>query len=410
MATRRGLVGPRVSVLSSPWYGYDKMLKNEWDPAKALQSATFAFTDEFRTIKRVSGGSYWYSHGAKYAMPTDRKSVVEYYSKPGSSLGSYIGFITTEWTTTDVSASPGSRPGSGAYSPTVGQLGYTGSGTGISKVPALGVKGECVPGDTVAMGLDPFTGSIYLWRNGIPLNSGAPVFSGLQGKIVLPTGCTYSAGSEQTIYSGNKLRYNYPGFSLPAEGIIDACKGSVKLNPLTKPTLSSVFENDYAVYATGAAASYQTGLASKTFDLSSKSSLEFIVQYASNSTEHYLGACFDGDNASMKAGVLGTLANSLGIKVTGGYYVFQGNGCNVAPGLPQKLALTGDVIAFGYDPVAKTMKLWINGTAFNSGNPVWTNVNPNLITAAYSLRMNYACVRLNTDLPRFTYQDYPQIA
>lgn len=408
MPTRRGMIGRR-SFLSSPTYLEGLLQNNSWDLAR-IPSAYWGLTNNDKTIARTSA-SGWATGFAKSYLPTDRRCVYE-VTLDGISNGSVVGFSTVDPLSSWQSGYAGQNPNQGGIYWTIGQLGQIFKGTGISS-PTVGINqdGEFVPGDTIGVGSDPATGTIKFWRNGLPIYSGAPLFTGLIGKKIMPAASLYGIGDKVTMTTGKDLKYKYPDYTVMGEGLLVPGQGKRKIDFYRKPNLSVLYDSDFMVcYPTGSvpAAGYTTGYIDTPFATNKKSVIEFIVHYTAANT--YVGFMFDDSNKSgPRAGALGTLANSAGMTIGGSTRgTFSCQGCTQNYSLTGTQVLSGDVFAFGYDPVAKTIKAWRNGVAIQSGNAIWSNINAAEVSAAYSLGAVRSCCKLNPDGLRYNYGDYTE--
>lgn len=176
-----------------------------WDPAR-IPTPAFALTNNNRTMTRNSGTG-WATGYAVGALSNSQKSVWEVTLE--NSGYNITGFSTTAPATGWTSNYIGSISGSAGFYWSPGQAGVV-MGTGVTAT--VSSIGECIVGDTLAFGWDPIAGTIKVWKNGVALNSGNPIFTGLAGKTITPANSLYNPGASSSI-NGSVLRYSYPGYS-----------------------------------------------------------------------------------------------------------------------------------------------------------------------------------------------------
>lgn len=182
------------------------VVANAWDPAR-IPSA-FVLSNSNKTVERTTG-SAWATGFALNSLPTDKKTVWECVldSATGPSV---VGFSVATNITGYASGYIGQNANQGGVYWTPGQGGLVMAGTGITKA-ATGL-GEFAAGDVIAFGWDPILGTMKVWRNGVALNSGNPVWTGMIGKVALPAISLFGAIARVTIRP-TELQYSYSGYN-----------------------------------------------------------------------------------------------------------------------------------------------------------------------------------------------------
>lgn len=380
-------------------------LANAWDPLKIGPNESL--TENNTVVTRIAAVSGWNSAHTLNPQPTDRKSVFELLPLvPGT--GNMAGFTTknplTGYTTTYI----GNAPDTGSIYWTMSNNGVLYSGTNVSKVAAnLGKEAEFTKSDVAGFGYDPVTGKIVLFKNGLPLNNGEAVWTVSPGKILYPSVALYSFNAAAKILAGEGgLKYSYGQYSVPADGGIAGGQGTRFWDVSKKPSGVSLLDSGRQALVTTDLGTSYTGLATTNLPYGKKSVVEFVV---SDTTKYAIaGLYFGSDLSGPKAGALGTLGFSLGVELSGSNNgkIYGVNCTRAITTFGAGFSVNGDVLALGYDPVARTVYAWKNGVALNSGNPVWTGVVAIDCWPAYTLSGLGGRVKLSTDLPRYNYGDF----
>lgn len=387
----------------------DPSVESVWSPT--LFPAGYTFSNGNKRVSKPSG-SNWYSGYATSRMPITRKSVYEVVFE-GVSRNTVVGFSINPTITTYTSGNPGGFAGSGGIK--IGQ-GYNGAVYGSAGVTAnvgtFGRDGEFSIGEVIAFLCDPFTGSIYLAKNGILMNSGNPVWTVQANNGIMPAIAFYQSAAA-TIRSGTgALKYKYGDYSVIDDAGIDPGQGSWFFDSVNKHANIVVYGDNRYITSTatiGAAlTSYSTSFVNKPMPGTKKSVFELII--ANSLAFSYCGFYFGADRSGPKPGPLGqNIVSSIGIDLYSGGNPIYANGATVNVSTIGAFA-ENDVLGFGYDPFAKTVVVWKNGVLMNSGNPVWSNVTSlhadGGIMPGVSLNHINGRLRLNPDLPIYDYGDY----
>lgn len=407
-ATKRGLVNIRRAMTSTPDYLDSITVNNYWDPLRTPGSP-ISLSNSNRTIARASGSGITGAL-AKSIAPLDRKSVIEFRldSQP---VGALVGFTIADpaTLTSFMTSFQGYNANQGALPLSRGSNSvYKGTGVSSPVNTISMLEADTMPNDVLAFGYDPINGTIKAWKNGFPIYGGAPLFTGLIDKKLTYVGSATQLPDAFTMNSGATLKYRYPDYSLNTEGTVVPGKGLRKFDLTRKPPSALTTLNDYSIYLPALIAGHVTGYITEPLPNNKKTVIEFIAcssGYASSA-----GLIFnDADKTGPKDGYLGSITNSLGMHIGGGQRGWTfGNGCTTVYGTINNSVDYGDVMAFGYDPVARTVKMWKNGVALRGGLPIWTNLPVAEVSAAYSLRDGLSRVRVNSDALRYNYGDYTE--
>lgn len=381
-------------------------VENAWDPLKAPASHTFSNNN--KTVTRTAT-STWQTGFAASKLPSTRKSAFE-MTFDGLGKTAVLGFQCSDSITSFINGYPGQATLSGGIYIGQGNLGIIFKGANVSSpVSQLNQAAELSIGETIAFLYDPIVGSVCLAKNGILLNGGVPVWTFAPGLTLTPCYGLYPS-AKVTLRSGaGALKYSYDGYSVPGDGGIAPNQGTNFFDAVNKSTGLLMFNNNRMATSNGNIGSYSTSFVTRILPNTKKSVFEFIV--ANNAAFSLCGLYFGADRTGPKASILGqTLVSSLGLDLySGGGGSVTGNGCTRAVTTIGAVA-EGDVLAFGWDPVAKTVVMWKNGVALNSGAPIWTGITPLHADGGMlpGITMNHVNgrVRLNPDLPSYDYGAY----
>lgn len=381
-------------------------VENAWDTSRA--PAAHTFTNNNKTVQRTSS-NVWQTGYAAAQMPSTRKSAFE-VTFDGTGKISVIGFTGAEGITAFSAGYPGQTANSGGIYWNHGNLGQIFNGAGVTAAIAnLGRAGEFCIGETAGFCYDPATGKVYLAKNGILLNGGAAIWTLTPGLKLTPAYGLYPLAKVSLRSGAGALKYAYDGFSVGNDGGITPNQGINFFDAVNKHANVSIIDNGRMAVVPTAIGAYSTSFVTRVLPNTKKSVFEFIV--ANRDAFSLCGLYFGADRTGPKASILGqSLVSSMGLDLySGGGGSVTANGCTRAVTTIGTVA-EGDVLAFGWDPVAKTVVMWKNGVALNSGAPIWTGITPLNADGGMvpGISMNHVNgrVRLNPDLPSYDYGAY----
>ena len=200
------------------------VFSNGWDPDRYPRTPYVAvdkwtLTNSNRTFSKIYGlGGGFITGFALGSLSKEHKSVwevtqeSEIFSGRGPTY-SMVGFSLNAPISGPVNDYLSSSPGTAGIYWTPGQNGAVlASGGDNSVTSTVGSIGEFAIGDTIAFAYDPVLGTICIYKNGEPLNSGNPVYINLIGKTITPAVSLYNDGGIATI-NGGTLKYDYPGYT-----------------------------------------------------------------------------------------------------------------------------------------------------------------------------------------------------